>query len=111
MASALSFASVAYALLISNMVTTAEQATIFTGVSNILLAALGGIMVPRFIMPPLMQDISYYSPMAWGLEGFLDLFLRQGDVMMILPEVFRLTGFGIVALLMASFYMRRQRSK
>jgi ABC-2 type transport system permease protein len=58
-----------------------------------------------------MQDISAYSPMAWGLEGFLDLFLRQGDVVMILPEVFRLTGFGVVALLLASVFMRRQRSK
>ena len=111
MASALSFASVAYALLISNLVTTAEQATIFTGVSNILLAALGGIMVPRFIMPPLMQEISYYSPMAWGLEGFLDLFLRQGDVMMILPEVLSLAGFGVVALFLAALFMRRQRSR
>lgn len=109
MASALSFASVAYALLISNLVTTTEQATIFTGVSNILLAALGGIMVPRFIMPPLMQEICDYSPMAWGLEGLLDLLLRQGDVLMILPEVFRLLAFGVVALLLASVFMRRQR--
>ena len=52
MALAVSFASVSYALLIANLVTTGEQATIFTGAANLLMAAVGGIMVPRFLMPP-----------------------------------------------------------
>ena len=98
MALAGSFAAVSYALLIANLVSSAEQATIFTGVANLLMAALGGIMVPRFVMPAAMQAISLYSPMAWGLEGYLDVFLRQGDLAMVAPWAGLLIGFGLACL-------------
>ncbi|MGH8402722.1 MAG: ABC transporter permease [Gammaproteobacteria bacterium] len=101
MALAASFASVAYALLIANLVSTSEQATIFTGVTNLLMAAVGGIMVPRFLMPPVMQALSHYSPMAWGLQGFLDVFLRQGGLGAVAPQAALLFGFGLACLLLA----------
>lgn len=111
MSLAVSFASVSYALLIANVVRTSEQATIFTGVSNLLLAVLGGIMVPRFVMPPLMQDISRWSPMAWGLDGFLDIFLRAGGVAEVGFEVALLAAFGLVCLGSAGLFMGRVRGK
>jgi ABC-2 type transport system permease protein len=106
-----SFAAVSYALLVANLVSTAEQATIFTGVANLLMAAIGGIMVPRFVMPAAMQAVSLYSPMAWGLEGYLDVFLRQGDLAMVLPWALRLVAFGLVCLgvAAASLGLRHRR--
>jgi len=105
------FAAVSYALLVANLVSTAEQATIFTGVANLLMAAVGGIMVPRFVMPATMQAISLHSPMAWGLEGFLDVFLRQGSLGMVAPEALRLAAFGVACLLLAglALHLRRRR--
>jgi ABC-2 type transport system permease protein len=111
MSLAASFASVSYALLISNIVSTSEQATIFTGVSNLLLAVIGGVMVPRFIMPPAMQAISLYSPMAWGLEGFLDIFLRHGGLVEVAKEAAQLFAFGVASLLLAGFCFGRARAK
>jgi ABC-2 type transport system permease protein len=105
------FAAVSYALLVANLVSTAEQATIFTGVTNLLMAAVGGIMVPRFIMPTAMQAISLHSPMAWGLEGFLDVFLRQGGILMVVPEVLRLAAFGVACLLLAGLALRLRRRR
>ena len=102
MALAVSFASVSYALLIANLVSTSEQATIFTGAANLLMAAVGGIMVPRFLMPPLMQTLSDYSPMSWGLDGFLDVFLRQGGVAMVASEALKLALFGFACLAAAA---------
>ena len=106
MASAVSFASVSYALLIANLVATGEQATIFTGAANLLMAAVGGIMVPRFLMPPLMQTLSDYSPMAWGLDGFLDVFLRQGGAAMAAPPALKLCLFGLACLTAAALRIR-----
>jgi ABC-2 type transport system permease protein len=111
MALSLSFASVSYALLVANLVSTSEQATIFTGVSNLLLAALGGVMVPRFVMPLAMQKISLASPMAWGLEGFLDIFLRQGGWAQVLPWSGLLFAFGILSLSLATFRLGRLSGK
>jgi len=31
--------------------------------------------------------------MNWGLEGLLDVLLRNGDVTSVLPEIYKLTGF------------------
>lgn len=108
---AVSFASVTYALLVANLVATSEQATIFTGVANLLMAALGGIMVPRFLMPPVMQSLSQFSPMAWGLEGFLDVFLRAGGIWMVMPQVLRLAGFGLTCLVLAGLLLRLRKGK
>jgi ABC-2 type transport system permease protein len=106
------FAAVSYALLVANLVSTAEQATIFTGVANLLMAAVGGIMVPRFVMPPAMQAISLHSPMAWGLEGFLDVFLRDGGIGAVAPWALRLVIFGLACLGVAGLSMRlRHRSR
>ena len=105
------FAAVSYALLVANLVSTAEQATIFTGVANLLMAAIGGIMVPRFVMPAAMQAISLHSPMAWGLEGFLEVFLRQGGVAAVVPWALHLLIFGLACLGLAALSMRlRHRS-
>jgi ABC-2 type transport system permease protein len=111
MALAVSFAAVSYALLIANIVSTVEQATILTGVSNLLLAALGGVMVPRFVMPHAMQQLSMASPMAWGLEGFLDIFLRDGDVSVVAPRALLLAAFGAGSLLLAGAMMRRTNAR
>jgi ABC-2 type transport system permease protein len=106
MAFAASFAAVSYALLIANLVSSAEQATIFTGVANLLMAAIGGIMVPRFVMPAAMQAIGLYSPMAWGLEGYLDVFLRQGDLGTVIPWAAKLAAFGVACLGAAALRIR-----
>lgn len=106
---AVSFAAVSYALLVANIVRTSEQATILTGVTNLLLAAVGGVLVPRFVMPAAMQQVSDYSPMAWGLEGFLDVLLRGGTAGTVLPHALLLFGSGIASLLVAGVLLGRSR--
>ncbi|GHD48040.1 ABC-2 type transport system permease protein [Marinobacter persicus] len=95
---AASLAAVCYALLIAQLTSTIEQATIVSGVCNIIMAALGGVMVPSFLMPEAMQQIGSYSPMAWGLNGFFDILLRNGTVADTLPEVGALLGFAALML-------------
>jgi ABC-2 type transport system permease protein len=105
---AASFAAVSCALLMANLVSTTEQATVLAGTSILLLAALGGVLVPRFVMPAGMQHVSSFSPMAWGLDGFLDCFLRGGTVASVLPNVLRLTGFGAVAFAASAWLLARR---
>lgn len=109
--SAAALAAVSYALLIANLASTTEQATIAAGVCNIIMAALGGIMVPRFIMPTFMQDLSQWSPMAWGLDGFLDILLRAGDIAAVLPEAARLTALAATLLIFAALLSRKQTTR
>lgn len=109
MALATGFASVGLGLLVAVIVKTTEQATVLGGVGNILLAAIGGIMVPKFIMPETMQTLTNISPMAWALEGFLDIFLRGGGLLSILSEAAMLFGFGGVMLMLAIVVFHQKR--
>lgn len=109
----LSLSAIGLSILIATVVDSIEQATTIGGIINILLGAIGGVMVPKFVMPEAMQTFSNISPMSWGLEGFLDIFLRRGSVMDVLNEAMALTLFGVVSLLIASIiftYKQRKNS-
>lgn len=101
MAASLSLAALGLALLIAVSSRTTEQATLLGGTGNIVLAAIGGIMVPKFVMPATMQAVANWSPMSWGLEGFLDVLLRSGQWRDIAPEATGLTALGLAAILLA----------
>lgn len=104
-----SVAALGYAMLIAAGTRTTEQATTLGGAGNIILAALGGIMVPRFLMPPLMQDLGQLSPLAWGLDGFLDVLLRNGGVALVWPKALALCTFGVCLTVVALFVLKRMR--
>jgi ABC-2 type transport system permease protein len=98
----LSLSAIGLSILIATLVDSIEQATTIGGIINILLGAIGGVMVPKFVMPEAMQQFANVSPMSWGLEGFLDIFLRRGGVAEVINESIALSLFGVVALLLAA---------
>jgi ABC-2 type transport system permease protein len=101
-----SFAALGWACLVAASSRTIEQATVLSGASCIIFAALGGIMVPRFIMPPLMQDLSLLSPMAWALEGFLTVLVRGGGCAAVALHSLLLVALGGALALIAIFISR-----
>jgi ABC-2 type transport system permease protein len=103
-----SLAAIGWGLLVAVASRTTEQATVIGGVGNILAAALGGIMVPRFVMPESMQAWAELSPMAWALDGFHAVILRQGALADIAVPCLKLL-FLAVALLAAAFWLHRRR--
>jgi ABC-2 type transport system permease protein len=108
-AAAVSFCAISLALCIASFAGTTEQATTIGAVLNIIFGALGGIMVPKFVMPGFMQDLAALSPLSWGLEGFLDIFLRNGGAADVLPESLALLAFGAVMLTLTAILLRRRR--
>ena len=68
-------------------------------------------MVPRFLMPQMMQEFAWVSPMTWGLEGYLDLFLRGGSFGDILPESVGLVMFACIMLSLALMISSRRRAR
>ena len=105
---AISLAAVSLALAVASLVSTHAQASTLGPILNVLMAALGGVMVPVFVMPPVMQKIATYSPMNWGLEGLLNVLLRNGDVASVLPQAARLAGFSMLTLVIAFGLFRRR---
>ena len=97
-ACSVAMAATGYGVLIAVYFKTPQQALSFGSVSVVILSAIGGVWVPVYVMPEILQTLSRFSPMSWGLEAFNDLFLRQASIQSILPNVLRLTGFSLVTL-------------
>ncbi|MDR9499840.1 MAG: ABC transporter permease [Hydrogenovibrio sp.] len=103
-----SLTAIALALLISVLARTHEQATTLGGVLNLLMGAVGGVMVPTFVMPETMQTLAAFSPMNWGLEAFLSVTLRQGGWAEIWHWLAQLVGFALVLLGVASWRLHKR---
>ncbi|HUS25184.1 MAG TPA: ABC transporter permease [Candidatus Binatia bacterium] len=101
-ASALSIAAIGFALAIAVIARSSVQATTLGGVANLLLGAVGGVMVPKLVMPPAMQAASVISPMSWALEACWDILLRGGGVTDVLPECAALVLFGAAGFTVAT---------
>jgi ABC-2 type transport system permease protein len=106
MASAVSLAAIGFALAVAALARTTEQATTIGGVANILFGALGGVMVPKLVMPAGMQQATWFSPMAWGLDGFLAVFVRGAHVGQLGGPLGLLLGFAAVGLTAAWWRLR-----
>lgn len=105
--SATSLAAIGLALCVAVSVRSSLQATIAGGAISLLLAAIGGVMVPKLVMPPTMQLVTQLSPMAWSLEGFWDIVLRDGNWRDAAPEAAALVAFGLICLALAALLYRR----
>jgi len=70
------------------------------------MSALGGSMIPIFVMPELMQKIAVFTVNYWGIQGIYDIFMRLLPIANItfMSRVFVLIGIGtslnFIALLM-----------
>ncbi|MBF1215935.1 MAG: ABC transporter permease, partial [Haemophilus parainfluenzae] len=111
LSSAVSLAALGYGLLISVVARTTEHAVVLGGGGIIIMAAIGGIMVPVYVMPEIMQTISQFSPMGWALNGFQNLLLNHYHLNQIQQPLYLLSGFGAITLLLATFIYQRQLTK
>lgn len=107
---AVSLAAIGLALALASVVRTHAQATAVGPIVNIVFAAIGGVMVPKFVMPDFMQRIAELSPMNWGLEGMLAVLLRGGAIADVMPAVAKLGGFALVTFTAAALLLRRREA-
>ncbi|MCK0130956.1 ABC transporter permease [Flavobacteriaceae bacterium F08102] len=102
------FAAVGFGLLLGTLASTPEQSAPFGATAVVIMAAIGGVWVPVFMMPKLMQTLSNISPMNWGLEAFYDVFLRQAGIVEVLPEIGLLFLFFLITLTLAVVFDKKR---
>jgi len=107
-ATATSLAAIGFALAVAAFARTTEQATTTGAATIIVFAALGGIMVPKMVMPAFMQKLAVISPMSWSHEGFLGIFARGATTATVLPPALALLLLAALALLIARWRLSRQ---
>jgi ABC-2 type transport system permease protein len=105
-AAAAALAAAGYGIMIGTLSRSYEQASMLGAVSIVIMAAIGGIMVPVYVMPRFMQQASAISPLAWGLGAFQELFVRGGSLRSAGGDILRLLGFFGVTLLISLIAFR-----
>ncbi len=103
LAVSISLAATTYGIMIGSVFKTAQQSLTFGSISVVIFSAIGGIWVPIFILPPVMQKVAAFSPLNWGLSGVNDLFLRNQNLLFILPSILKLLVFSIVCMLISKW--------
>ena len=86
--------------------TTRHQAQTISTFVVLVCSAIGGSMVPRYMMPPWLQDIGWYTPNAWSIEAYHGVLWRGEDLMDLLPELGALLGVAIVGTTLALLVSR-----
>lgn len=103
-------AAIGFGVLIGTVSDTQEQSAPFGATSVVVLAAIGGIWVPVFLMPEFMQKIAQFSPMNWGLNAYYDIILRNSGIGEIAKELIFLFLFYIAMVSISLLYERKQNS-
>lgn len=103
-------AAIGLGILLGTVAKTQEQAAPFGATFVVILAAIGGVWVPVFIMPKMMQVLSQVSPMNWGLNAFYDVLLRKAGILEIFPEIILLFLFFVITVVIAILYDKKKRA-
>jgi|TARA_R110002020_G_scaffold174764_3_gene366429 ABC-2 type transport system permease protein len=103
-------AAIGLGLLLGTVARTQEQSAPFGATFVVILAALGGVWVPVFIMPKFMQTLSNLSPMNWGLNAFYDVFLRDTGILDLIPELTLLFLFFVITTAISIVYNERKNA-
>ncbi len=93
LALATSAAATGLGLLLASLGKTLEQVGSLSTLLSVVLAAVGGMMVPVSIMPHFMQTLALATPHAWALNGFQDVIVRGLGLQAVLPQIGVLMAF------------------
>ena len=63
-----------FGLMLALLCRTREQLTAASIVVVLILAAIGGNLFPRFLMPGWLESLGWYTFNAWALDGFQQVF-------------------------------------
>ncbi len=93
---ATAFAVSSFGIFLAAISRTHSQAQSLSTLLILIMSAIGGSMIPLFIMPAIMRKIAVVTLNYWGMEGFFDIFWRQLPLINTLPKILILIAMGAV---------------
>jgi ABC-type Na+ efflux pump permease subunit len=104
---ATAFAATGLAMLVASLAKTETQVAVYGTLLVLVLAGIGGSMMPRDLMPESMREISHITPHAWALDAYQQLLLNPDpNIGIVAGACAALIGFGTAFLALAWFLMR-----
>ncbi|PSL08346.1 ABC-2 type transport system permease protein [Haloactinopolyspora alba] len=79
--------------------------------TGLVLAGLGGSMLPLELFPDGMRTIADFTPHAWGYEAFAEIQRHGAGLVDILPSIGVLAAMAAVLLALGSWLLRRSLAR
>jgi ABC-2 type transport system permease protein len=95
------FLAAGLGLLLAAAARTREQAQSIGVFLVLTLSAVGGSMVPRYLMPGWLQELGWLSPNTWAIEAYQGVLWRDSTLIELLPAWTALGAAGIITLSVA----------
>ncbi len=102
------YCAVSYAIMVGVFSKTPEQSNGFGVFSVLIMAALGGLLVPSFAMPANLQSILRLSPLHWALEAYYGLFLEGGKLRDIWMNILSLLGIAFIFQIVTLYRLKQK---
>ncbi len=104
-----SLAAIGFGLIVGAGSTTHAQAALFGSVMVVILAFISGTFLPIHLFPKFFRIISFLSPLRWGIDNYLDIFLRKESLLSILPNVILLLLFFVLSMTISIYLFAKHR--
>jgi ABC-2 type transport system permease protein len=88
---------------------TRDQAQMLSTFVILVLAAVGGSMVPRFLMPAWLQTVGWFTPHAWAIDAYQAILWRDAGIGAVYKAWCVLAAVGLLGLAVAQVLARRLR--
>lgn len=102
-----SAAAAGLGLLTASLCRSRQQAQTASSFVVLILSAVGGSMVPRFMMPGWLRELGWLTPNAWAIDAWQGL-LWRGDALADLVLPWSVLGLGALVAIGASLWMARR---
>ncbi|HET6990037.1 MAG TPA: ABC transporter permease, partial [Bacteroidia bacterium] len=72
-----SYACSGFGMFLASIAKSRQQVQVLSTVLVLSMSAIGGSMIPTFLMPVFMQKLSVVSINYWSIQGFYDIYWRN----------------------------------
>lgn len=102
-------AATGFGLIVGAFATSQGQAALFGSVMVVILGVISGTFLPVYLMPKALQTLSLLSPIRWGIDNYLDIFIREGNIGSIFPDIVKLIAFFVLAMIISIVIFARRK--
>ncbi|MGK7295264.1 MAG: ABC transporter permease [Candidatus Wenzhouxiangella sp. M2_3B_020] len=94
-------------LLLASLCSSRQQAQTASAFVVLILSAVGGSMMPRFLMPGWLRELGWITPNAWVIESWQGMFWRGEGPAELAFGWLVLSGAALIAMLLTMALTRR----